>query len=287
MSAKFYERLRGYGKELLHHARTRIALQNVESRSPALVYQMGKVGSSTVFRTLEGLDGIGPVVHVHNLAPEKVSKNVETLRADPGYLHEHVITSLALVNKQLDWGQVPCKVITLTREPVGRAISFAFEDWRRQLSDVSSLRELKPERMIELVRKKLRPGSLHADPGRWFERELESVFGIDVMSVPYDFEQGYVTLRRDPVDVLVIRMEDLNRSLEAGLADFYDLDHQDIQMKRSNTGKDKTYAGLLAEVKERLTIPPSMSKRIWSTDYSEHFYEPDFDRLREKWGGDV
>ena len=280
MSAKF-EPLRGYGKEFLHRLRSRIALQNIESRNPALVYQMGKVGSSTVVRTLEGLDAIGPVVHVHNLAPEKVSENVETLRANPGYLPKHVVTSLTLANK--NWGSFPCKIITLTREPVGRAISFAFEDWRRQLSDVPNLRALDPDRMIDLVMEKLQPGSPHADPGQWFKRELESVFGIDAMSVPYDFEQGYVTLSHGPVDVLVIRMEDLNRSLEAGLSNFYDLDPGDIQVRQANTGKNKKYASLLAEVKERFTIPPSMSKRIWSTDYSKHFYEPDIDRLRERW----
>lgn len=169
MSAKF-EPLRGYGKEFLHRLRSRIALQNIGSRNPALVYQMGKVGSSTVVRTLEGLDAIGPVVHVHNLAPEKVSENVETLRANPGYLPKHIVTSLTLANK--NWGRFQCKVVTLTREPIGRVVSFAFEDWQPQLPEVSSLRELEPERMIELVMKKLRPGSPHADPGQWFEREL-------------------------------------------------------------------------------------------------------------------
>ena len=111
-----------------------------------------------------------PLVHVHNLAPEKVSENVETLRANPGYLPKHVVTSLTLANK--NWRRFQCKVVTLTREPIGRVVSFALEDWQPQLHDVSSLRELEPERMIKLVMKKLRPGSPHADPGQWFEREL-------------------------------------------------------------------------------------------------------------------
>ena len=282
-SSKFYAKLRGYGKELLHRIRTRIAFRNIESKNPALVYQMGKVGSSTVVRTLEGMKMTGPVVHVHSLAPENVSGNVETLRANPGYLHRHVVTSLTLTNKKLKWGHFPCKIITLTREPVGRAISFAFEDWRRQLSDVWSLQELEPEKMIELVLEKLRPGSPHANPEQWFDRELRSVFDIDLMSVPYDFEQGYVTFCRGPVDVLVIRMEDLNRALKSGLADLLDVEERDIQMRRSNVGKDKKYADLLAEVKERMTIPSSVSERIWSTDYAQHFYGPDIDHLREKW----
>jgi len=283
MNHSLMAQLRGWGKEVMHRVWKQISLYNLENRTPTFIYQMGKVGSSTVFRTLQSLRLPVPVVHVHTLNPTKVSRNIEILRRNPGYLQEHVVTSMMLVRKQLEWGGFPCNVITLTREPVGRAISFAFQDWKRQLPEVSDLDELRPERMIELVMEKLRPKSFHADPGQWFERELEAVFDINVMAVPYDFDQGYVKIQRSPVEVLVIRMEDLNRSLEAGLASLYDLEHQDIQMRRSNVGKNKKYADLQAEVKEQLTIPPSMSKRIWSTDYAEHFYGPDLDRLREKW----
>lgn len=275
--------LRGWGKEAVHRIQKRVSLRNLENRAPTLVYQMGKVGSSTVVRTLDGLRMPAPVVRVHSLNPSKVERNIETLRKSLGYLQEHVVTSLVLVRKQLNWGEFPCNVITLTREPVSRAVSFAFQDWKRQLPEVTDLDELNSERMIELVKEKLQPGSIHADPGQWFERELESVFGIDVTSVPYDFERGYVKIRRGPVEVLVIRMEDLNRSLEAGLADLYDLDRQDVRMRPSNVGGNKEYADLLSEVKERLTIPSSVGDRIWTTDYAKHFYGPDLDRLRAKW----
>lgn len=283
MRGKLTAQLRGWGKEVLHRVRKRVSFYDLENRTPTFVYQMGKVGSSTLARTLERMHSPPPVVHVHTLNPTKVGENIETLRADPGYLQEHVVTSLTLVRKQLEWGGFSCNVITLTREPVGRAISFAFQDWKRQLPDVPDLAELNAGRMIDLVMEKLKPGSVHANPGQWFERELESVFGIDVMSIPYDFEQGYVKICRGPVDVLVLRMEDLNRSMESGLADLYEVEERTIQMVPSNLGKKKEYAELLAEVKESLTLPSAMSERIWGTDYAEHFYGPDIDQLREKW----
>lgn len=275
--------LRGWGKEVVHRMQKRIALRNLDARTPTLVYQMGKVGSSTVVQTLENLPLPSPIVRVHSLNPTKVSEDIETLRASLGYLREHVVTSSTLVQKQLDWGSFPCRIITCTREPVGRVVSFAFQDWKRQLPEVTDVRELQSDQMIELVIEKLRPGSLHADPGQWFERELKSVFGIDVMAVPYDFEQGYKKIRSGPVDVLVIRMEDLDRSLRKGMADVYDLSNCDFPVERSNVRKSKAYANLLSKVKERLSIPPSVSEQIWNTDYARHFYGPDLDRLREKW----
>ena len=274
---------RGYVKEILYRIRERVRLRGIINRTPTFVYQMGKVGSSTVAKSLDRLPGSDPVVHLHQLSPDKVQRSIEALRRNPGYLHEHVVTSSVLVSKQLDWGCFPCRIITLTREPVGRAVSFAFQDWKRQLPEVSDLQNLEVDRMIDLVMEKLQPDAFHADPGQWFERELKSVFGIDVMSVPYDFEQGYVTISQGPVDVLVLRMEDLNRAMEAGLAALFDMPEQDIEMKRSNVGQKKKYADLLAEVKERLILPLSTSERIWNTDYAKHFYGPDIDRLRKKW----
>lgn len=275
--------LRGLGKEVVHRVQKRFSLRNLENQTPTLIYQMGKVGSSTVVRTLDELWTPSPIIRVHNLNPSKVARDVEALRESLGYLREHVVTSVVLARKQLDWGEFPCNVITLTREPVSRAVSFAFQDWKRQLPEISDLDELNPERMIELVMEKLRPGSEHANPGQWFERELETVFGIDVLSIPYDFEQGYVTVRHGPVEVLVIRMEDLNRSLERGLADLYDLDCRDIQMRRSNVGGNKEYADLLSRVKKQLTIPTSVGEHVWATDYAKHFYGPALDRLRGRW----
>lgn len=279
----FVSQLRGWGKEAVHRVRKRFLFRNLKDRTPTLVYQMGKVGSSTVARTLDGLREPAPVVRVHSLNPSKVARSIETLRKSLGYLREHVVTSSVLIRKQLDWGEFPCRIITLTREPIGRAISFAFQDWERQLPEVSGLDELHPDRMVELVMEKLRPGSLHANPGQWFERELKPVFGIDVMKTPYDFEQGYTKIRSGPVDVLIIRMEDLDRALRAGLADLYDLDPQRVRMRSSNVGKNKEYADLQSEVKERLTVLPSVSERVLTTDYAKHFYGPDLDRIRDKW----
>lgn len=274
---------RGYVKEILYRIRERVRLRGIMDRTPTFVYQMGKVGSSTVAQTLGHLPASDPVVHVHQLNPGKVQKSIEALRRNPGYLHEHVVTSSVLVNKQLDWGDFPCKIITLTREPVGRAVSFAFQDWRRQLPEVTDIHNLGADRMIELVMKKLQPDAFHADPGQWFERELGSVFGVDVFSVPYDFERGYVLLQNGPVDVLVIRMEDLNRSLESGLASLLDLESHQIQIRHLNIGGNKKYADLLGKVKKRLHLPSEMGDRIWSTDYAQHFYGPEIVRLREKW----
>lgn len=283
MNPSLTTQLRGWGKEVMHRIEKWISFRNLENRRPTLVYQMGKVGSSTVVQTLKGLRSPVPLIRIHSLNPAKVSKDIDRLRATQGYLDEHVITSLMLNRKQLDWGGFPCNVITLTREPVGRAISFTFQDRKQQLPEVSELTQLQADRMAERVLEKLQEDSEHPDPGRWFERELESVFDVDVMAVPYDFDQGYVKIQKGPVEVLVIRMEDLSHSLEAGLADLYNLAHRDIQMRQSNIGKNKKYADLLAEVKEQLTVPHSISRRIWSTDYAEHFYGPDLDRLREKW----
>ncbi|ARA94416.1 hypothetical protein AWN76_015485 [Rhodothermaceae bacterium RA] len=73
--------LRDRLRESVERLRLRFALHDVERRSPILVYQMGKVGSSTVTRTLAMLGLSEPVLHLHTLNPETLRRAVERQRA--------------------------------------------------------------------------------------------------------------------------------------------------------------------------------------------------------------
>lgn len=277
--------LRGYGLEIMNRIRLEWSLRNVERQNPILVYQMGKVGSSTVVQTLEQLDWLKPVLQVHTLNPEHLQQAVAKQRASQSpYLPEHLITSSILVRKLLK-GIFPCRVITLTREPVARAISFVFQDWKKKAPEArSSTGNLEVERMKEAVDALLRnESSGHADPTRWFDRELNEVLGIDVFAVPYDRQQGYVILQEGEVSVLVMRLEDLNHSLPSALADFLDVDSDQVIMTRANEGGEKWYAEALQTVKESYQLCPALARSVIDSQYFQHFYSGKREHVWRRW----
>lgn len=276
--------IRGYGLEIGYRLRLEWSLRNVEYQRPILVYQMGKVGSSTVVRTLEQMNLNEPILQVHTLDSEHLEQAIAKQRASSSsYLPEHLIVSSILV-RTLAKGPFPCRIITLTREPVSRAISFAFQDWQKKAPEARSPNGgLKVERMKETVDALLRSGGGHADPTRWFDRELKGVWGIDVFSIPYDWKQGYAILKGGEVSALVMRLEDLNRSLPSALAELLDVDPGQVTLARANEGDNKWYAESLRTVKETYQVSPALAQSIFDTRYFLHFYGGDREQARRRW----
>ena len=91
--------------------------------NPVLVYQMGKVGSSTVSASLRSA-GIKNL-HVHFIG-EHWSKAIQHHRTGENTLPQHLYLGRVL-RYWLNVTTRPIKVITLVRDPVARKISSVFQ----------------------------------------------------------------------------------------------------------------------------------------------------------------
>ena len=284
----FKQRARGYAREAYFRLRHRLALRGVEARNPILIYQMGKVGSSTLVNTLHRVLPTEPVLHVHTLSPEHLRHATARQRASLApYLPEHLIVSSLLV-KKLSRGRFPCRIITLTREPVARAISFVFEDLKKQAPEaLQADGSLDTGAVIACVNRLLATDNGIADPTRWFDDELRACWGVDVFAEPYDAERGYAMMRQGGVSVLVLRMEDMNRSLPAALGAFLEIDPSQITVERANIGSEKWYADALDHVKKTFHLSPENAAAVLGTRYFSHFYTGETERVSARWAPDV
>lgn len=94
--------------------------------SPILVFQMGKVGSSSVFESLKYLGLKNPIFHIHYLSPSGI-EHVE--RSNSGQTPRHILESRYLRNV-LEKGHPgqKWKIVSLVREPITRNISAFFQN---------------------------------------------------------------------------------------------------------------------------------------------------------------
>ena len=61
--------------------------KSLKNKQPLLVYQMGKVGSSTVTRTLTNISELSiPIFHVHLLTPENIAKDTSIYSSSCFYM---------------------------------------------------------------------------------------------------------------------------------------------------------------------------------------------------------
>lgn len=256
-------------------------LRGIENRNPILVHQMGKVGSSTIVATLHQLSLDAPILHTHTLTHEHIRKAKRRVRQLPARRIPEHLTVSTLLRRKMDRSKIPFRVITLAREPVSRAISFVFEDYRAQLLKHGG--ELTPTAVTHALNGIFERGIGLADPTPWFEREINGLFGIDVFGCDFDHGAGYMIYRCKLAELLVIRTEDINRSLAYALGELLGLDPESIKLSNANEGEKKWYAALLRSVKKSYRLSPQIADRVFSTKYFSHFYGHEAEEIRSWW----
>lgn len=263
----------------------KLSSQNFKKNPPILVYTAPKTGSSTVVKSLVKLELPNPIykTHVLSYSGMKDNENWEISRNPSGKASNLNVLS-KLLRKKIDQNKdknIHWKIITLVRDPIARIVSSLFQGINKgrhpDLLDKKS--QLKIEDTLNLLQ------SMFGDFIRlsendtcwWFDQELKQVFGIDVCRYPYDHEKGYIRICENRADVLVIRLEDLDRCLDNAISEF--LGTNKFEMVLANITKNKKVASEYTDIKKQIQIPDEVCSKIYASKYAQHFYG---DNYREK-----
>ncbi len=253
-----------------------------------LVYQMAKVGSSTVVRSVRASRPRRWVFHVHTLTPSGIAAMEQFYRhAGVPSLPAagHLLVSRYL-RDQLVRGLAPgrWKVVTLVRDPIARNLSLIFQLGRRLVPDFEARCDTGRLDPIEILERFEHCYPAQVDCMRWFRDELDAVFGVNPFAQSFHRAAGFQVYRGPSVDVLLMRTEDLDRSAEGALRGFLGLG--EFRWHRANVGVRKTngrrYTGVLAG----LRLPVEFVDRVYGNPLVQHFYSADeLDRFRTRWCG--
>ncbi|NBC18941.1 MAG: hypothetical protein GVY18_16695 [Bacteroidetes bacterium] len=213
---------------------------------PAVVLQMGKVGSTALYRALrQAYPGV--VVHAHNLRPKYPSWKVRAL-------YRHGIVQERSMN-----------VISLTRKPVVRNISAFFENFERFTGEPFEAGRFTTEELGRRFMEHYR----HEEPLVWFDDVIKHRLGIDVYAEPFP-DDGVATYRRENVALLVMRSELPNAVKAEAVARFLGL--SPLALHEVNRSVDKPYAEAYRQFKKRMPIPTWYQDRMHRSRYYQHFY---------------
>ncbi|WP_019503556.1 putative capsular polysaccharide synthesis family protein [Pleurocapsa sp. PCC 7319] len=283
-TAKLYYSLKNYLNDFLVYG------FNLEhSREEIIVYQMGKVGSRTIVWSLKSLDLDLSIYHVHALSYEGIKRVEKVYRenfARTRIIHNHFLQSLYL-RQRLDKSKKKkkLKVVTLVREPIARNISKFFQNLHLLMNyDLQDkINTMKTEDIVrELKQLFFEKFNSHYDFMYWFDRELKSVFELDVFAKSFSCSEGYKTYENEQIQLLLLRVEDLNNCAQKAFKEFLDLD--DFNLVTANTGNNKEYKTIYQEFLKSINLPLSYMDKIYNSRYTKHFYsEEEIKRFRKKW----
>lgn len=219
---------------------------------PIFVYQVGKVGSMSVYTSL--LSRNVPAIHTHQIwdSPEK-----------------------ALVARP---DQKTTKIITMVREPIARHLAEYMEGMDDGLVDCEAQMDL-CQNLIDRFVLYQKTEDTEFD---WFDQEIRRFTGIDIFEYPFDREKGYGLIKQGDWEVLVLKTEKLSDN-EKVIGDFAGI--PDFKLKNDNVADKKPYRYLYANLKHDLKIPKEIVEYYYTgNDRMDYFYtEEEKQALRKKW----
>lgn len=151
-----------------------------------LVYQIGKVGSSSIFNSLKELDLPNQdIFQVHIIESAEVSLNNQLKK---GFKASKTLQDGVKVKKLLrENNYQKIKVIVGVREPISRWISDVFQNIDVRYAFLKNAYEqIDLEKTINYIK-----STLEDEPfNTWFDSELKSTFGVDVFQYNFDKDKG-------------------------------------------------------------------------------------------------
>lgn len=233
---------------------------------PILVYQPGKVGSSTVFSTLfrEGVD----VIQIHYIcAFDDADPEIAVMEEALAYFKKNLRTE-------------GCKIITLVRDPLARALSLFMEEFGSDMytsyhfDSGCSLAAKASEDIVKNLN--------NNNEFTWFDRELKEATGIDIYQYPFDKDKGYAWIKEGNIEILVLTLEKLNENVGV-LGEF--VGKPSIKLRNSNIGDEKQYKYIYEGLKKDIRIPAGvMESQYKNNSQMDHFYtEEEKERFLQKW----
>lgn len=257
-------------------------------KPPLLVYSMPKAGTSSVLYSLRSETDF-PVLHIHTLRKdrllelEKVYKKNWSKADSPTHLW-HSFYLLNKLDSKRDKND-KFKIISLVRDPVAKRISSFFEILYLEFgyNYNEKLKLMHVEDVIdELISLFINKFSQQTVPREWFELELNGVFDIDIYTKPFSHEKGYQIYEGQQADVLLIRLEDLDRCSNEAFRKFIDIEN--FSLIKKNVGSRKDYAMLYKSFLAKVVLPESYLLELYNIKHVQHLYSPDeIIDFKKKW----
>ena len=263
------------------------AFHRHENINPVIVYQMGKVGSSTVVISVtEALKKNNihvPVHHIHILNNlDRVEQTVRATSERPnaagtllGIDQGRKLLKKIIKNPGQRWN-----LITLVRDPIAQNVgAFChnmheyFPDWRSDFDKGI----LTIEKLQEFFLEKYS----HVGTKIWFERQMEPVWGINVYATPFPKDVGYKVYHSPQADLLLIRLEDLDKIGAKALEEFLGI--RSIEIIKQNSAEQKDYRDIYLKFKQT-PLPVNFIDEMYNSRYMGHFYtQVESNEFRRYW----
>lgn len=234
-------------------------LKSIDWTKTILVYQPGKVASTTIYNELKRRHS-GPVIHMHTFNDDQ---HLDYIKGD--FLRLHQFNKLPKI-----------KIITLIREPVGRNLSAFFQNLKQFNQVKFDGVPFSQEELLTLYIRSEKASFIL----NWFDQELLENFGINVYAKPFP-DKGFITLENNKAEVLIMKHSLQDAEKSHLVREFTGINDFTIEY-RENISSKKTYALELDHWK-KVGFPKWYVRKMLNSKYAQHFYDKELIELSTRW----
>jgi hypothetical protein len=262
------------------HAKIQRTLRKIKhglnSDAPmVIVYQMGKVASSSIYDALKNRSDCC-AFHTHTLSRTNIDARKQRT-GDSFFAPDKRYRVSDALSKQVIQSRYPTKIITLIRDPFERNISAFFENSK----SVQQAKQADEPFIDELIQEYL--GSTnHLLPEKWYQNEFFNALDINIFEHSFDPVSGWATIQQGPYDVLILRTTLSDEEKSKRIEDFLNI--EDFTMPRSNQTGDKALKHTYQRFKSSIVFPDSIGHSILQSRFTQHFFTPtEIDTMQQRW----
>ena len=264
------------------HIRYHFLLDRLSRKDILLVYQMGKVGSTSVVRSL----GASPevikkmVIYQTHFLTEKGINFVQQLE-EHGYggwsnlpsKTKRVLLTERYLGRRLKAGRLcgrQCKVISLVRDPIATNLSGFFYNYHWWPEGLRRMCEIRKPGWQKALLECFLASYPHSVSLTWFDTEMRMIFGLDVYETPFAKERGYSVYENERVHLLVLKLERLRESASQAIRDFLGI--SEFRLTTANRGSKKWYGEIYQTFLQDVKLSNEYRQKMLTSQHVNHFY---------------
>ncbi|MDX2369991.1 MAG: putative capsular polysaccharide synthesis family protein [Colwellia sp.] len=237
------------------------------------IYQMGKVGSTTLENSLPD------AVHIHAF----YSKNHICSVRQKGLAKFGLNYFISRIEQELHnyllrrafKSRSRTKIITLVREPQARNLSMFFHDIDAYLFAAHT--NCLNTRQKPLLTRYQNADMLldvfdcefdHYYALNWFDVEFLPMTGLNIYDYPFDIDEGYSLIAEKGIEVLCLRTDKLKDNVNI-LSQFIE---QDVELHSVNKADEKWYGDIYQNFIRTYTPTVQREQKIKESKFFKHFF---------------
>lgn len=248
----------------------------VQRKEPILIFQIGKVGSTSILKSFPTTQH-RLAVQLHHLSEDSVESGIAFYNKHDLPIQSFIFTSRSIYKWVVKRGY-PYKVITLVREPISRNISAFFENFKVYMG--TSYPEFigTNDKLITTFLDKFE----HDRILNWYQTDFLTATGVDIYEHQFDKDRGWSRIETHQVDILILKVELDDKFKEQAIAQFLDIPKFNLQS--ANIAKNKKYASDYQKFKANIVLPEEHIDQMLTSKYMKHFYtDEEINYVRNKW----